>query len=177
MTRYLHRVIAMSPRQRRRQYDSIALSPAWLGIYIASLLSRLGSVIASVTRQHCRQHDSVSTSRRDQVTPATSSSAWLGSIVISIIWYLHRVTAKSPRSPAWPSNIDASMTQYQRHELLDRQHQQYMTLAVSRHIVSSYRYCSPLCLVLGPMQVSRCIAWHLREASTFRRLTFEDFKL
>jgi hypothetical protein len=27
------------------------------------------------------------------------------------------------------------------------------------------------------MQASRCAAWHLCEASTFRRLIFEDFKL
>jgi hypothetical protein len=26
------------------------------------------------------------------------------------------------------------------------------------------------------MQASRCIAWHHREASTFRGLTFEDFE-
>jgi hypothetical protein len=60
---------------------------------------------------------------------------------------------------------------------LDHQHQQHMTSAVSRHAASSYWYYSSLCLVPGPMQVPRCAAWHLHEATMFQRSTFEDFKL
>jgi hypothetical protein len=59
-------------------------------------------------------------------------------------------------------------------EQLDRQHQQHMTLAASKHAASSYRYYLPLCLVPRPMQVSYCATWHLRDASTFQKFTFED---
>jgi hypothetical protein len=55
--------------------------------------------------------------------------------------------------------------------------QQHMTSAASWHTTNSYWYYSPIYFVLGPMQASRCAAWHLREASTFWRLTFEYFKL
>jgi hypothetical protein len=60
---------------------------------------------------------------------------------------------------------------------LDHQHQQYMTLAVSRHAAISYLYCSPIYLVPGPMQVSHCAVWHLCDAPTFQRFTFEDSRL
>jgi hypothetical protein len=95
-----------------------------------------------MTRQHCHQHDSTSTSRCGQVTPIAPSPAWLSRDIM---------------------------------QLLD--HQQYMTSAASRHAASSYRYYSPLCLVLGPMQALWCTAWHLCEAYIFQRLMFEDFKL
>jgi hypothetical protein len=60
---------------------------------------------------------------------------------------------------------------------LDRQHQQYMTSAATTHAASQHRYYSPLCLILGPMQVSCYAAWYLHEASTFQRFMFEDFKI
>jgi hypothetical protein len=47
-----------------------------------------------------------------------------------------------------------------------------MTSAVSRHTASSYRYYSPIYLVLGPIQASRCTAWHL-----WIHLYFEDSHL
>jgi hypothetical protein len=104
MTQHLHHAAVMSPRQRCRQHDLVALSPALLDIYIASwpihptasspawlssIVTRMtrhlhcaaanspDSVIASMTRQHCRQHDSASISCRDQVTLAVSLPAWL----------------------------------------------------------------------------------------------------
>jgi hypothetical protein len=55
------------------------------------------SAIASMTLQHRRQHDSTYTSRRDQVTLAAPSPAWLGNTVISMIRHLHHVADKSPR--------------------------------------------------------------------------------
>jgi hypothetical protein len=95
----------MLPRQRRRQHDLAALSPACLGIYITSRPSRLDNTIASMTRQHCPKLDSTSTSHRTQVATATLSSAGLGSAIISMIYntiismtqYLHHITVKSPR--------------------------------------------------------------------------------
>jgi hypothetical protein len=94
--------------------------------------------------------------------------------------YLHHTVVKSPRQvhhqhdsaallPAW---LGSDIMQQ-----LDHQRQRYMTSAASRHTASSYWYYSPLYLVSGPMQASRCATWHLREASTFWRFTFEDFKL
>jgi hypothetical protein len=116
MTQHLHRVMAKSSQQRRLQHDSAALSPAWLDIYITPRLSHLDSVVASMTWQHCRQHDShlqqtvaksprqhrrqydsASTSRRGQVALATPSLAWLVSIVSSITRHLHRAMDKSSR--------------------------------------------------------------------------------
>jgi hypothetical protein len=149
MTRHLHRAAAKSPQQRRRHHYSAALSPAWLGIYITLRPSHPGSIIVSITWQHCHQHDSTSTSHCGQIASATLSQ--------------HDSTAPSPAC------LDNDITQ-----LLDRQH---LTSAASRHAVSSYQYLSPLCFVPGPMQVPRYVAWHLREASTFRKLMFEDFKL
>jgi hypothetical protein len=164
MTRYLHCVVAKSPRQHRCQHDSIALSPAWLDICITPWPSRLGSAFASMTwylhrattklscsmtrhlhhittkllRQHCRQHDLTSTSRRGQVASAASSRAWLDNIVASMTQHLHRAMAKSPRqrhrehdsaalSPAWlsiyiaswpdhPDSVVTSMTQQHHHQ-------------------------------------------------------------
>jgi hypothetical protein len=55
------------------------------------------SAIASMTRQHCCQHDSTSTSPRGQVALAASSLAWLGSIVAIMTRHLYRVAAKSPQ--------------------------------------------------------------------------------
>jgi hypothetical protein len=66
MTRPLHHAEAKSPRQRRCQHDSAALSLAWLNIYITPRPSRLSSVVANMTRQHCRQYDSTPTSHRGQ---------------------------------------------------------------------------------------------------------------
>jgi hypothetical protein len=49
--------------QHHHQHDSVALSPAWLGIYIASWPSHLGKTIASTTRQrhHATTWSSTST--------------------------------------------------------------------------------------------------------------------
>jgi hypothetical protein len=74
------------------------------------------SGIASMTRHHCPQHDSTSTSRRGQVASIASSPAWLssivtsmtrinitpqpsrlGSVVASMTRHLHYAMAKSPR--------------------------------------------------------------------------------
>jgi hypothetical protein len=48
--------------QQHHQNDSAALSPVWLDIYIMLQLSYLGSIVAIMTQQHHRQHDSASTS-------------------------------------------------------------------------------------------------------------------
>jgi hypothetical protein len=61
--------------QRHRQHDLAALLPASLSVYIAPWPSRLSSVVTSMTRQHCRQHDSASISRHSLVTSAASSPA------------------------------------------------------------------------------------------------------
>jgi hypothetical protein len=94
MTRHLHCVVTKSPWQSCRQHDLAAPSPAWLDIYIVPWPSRPGSAITSMTRQHRRQPDSVSTSHRSQVTPATSVPAWLSSTVARMTWHLHRIVAK-----------------------------------------------------------------------------------
>jgi hypothetical protein len=182
---------------RHGQATSAASSPARLNSIVSSMTyylhhattnvaltvpssTWLDSAIASMTRQHCRQHDLTSISRHDELH--------LGSAITSRTRQHRRQQDSRQRrhqhdstapSPAWLS-IDVT-------QLLDHEHQQYMTSATSRHAVSSYWYYSQLCLVpwyysqlclvLGTMQASWCAAWHLREASTFQRLTFEDFKL
>jgi hypothetical protein len=102
--------------QCHHHHDLAPLSPAWLGIYIASWKGRLGSVITSITRQYCHQHDLASTSRHGQVTLVASSPAWLysivtsmthiyitprlghlGSIIPSMTRHLHHATAKLHR--------------------------------------------------------------------------------
>jgi hypothetical protein len=110
MTRHLHRVVAKSPRQHRRehyrQHDLASTShrgkvapavpsSAWLGIYIALQPSRPGSAVASMTQQHWRQHDSSSTSRRGQITSATPSPIVLGSTVTSMTQHRRHTTAWS----------------------------------------------------------------------------------
>jgi hypothetical protein len=70
------------------------------------------SAITSMTWQHRRQHNSTSTSRRNQVASAALSPAWLRSIVTSMTRHLHCIVAKLPQqchrhhnsatsSPAW----------------------------------------------------------------------------
>jgi hypothetical protein len=69
---------------------------AWLDIYIVSWSGHLGSAIVSMTRQHCCQYGSTFISCRGQVTSASPSRAWLGSIIASMTRHLYRATAKSP---------------------------------------------------------------------------------
>jgi hypothetical protein len=110
--------------QCHHQRDSAVLSPAWLDIYITPRPSRPGSIVDSMTRQHSRQHDWESTTRRGQVTqqhqcqydtaalwpawldiyivqwpsrPVAPSPAWLDSIVASMIRHLHHATTMLPR--------------------------------------------------------------------------------
>jgi hypothetical protein len=82
--------------------------------------------VTIMTQQHCHQHDSASTSFCDQVAPALSSPAWLGSIVANMTRHLHHVVAKLLRqrhhqhdsatlSPAWLSSIVTSMTRHLHH--------------------------------------------------------------
>jgi hypothetical protein len=59
--------------------------------------SHSSSTIISMPRQHCRQHDSASTSHHGHVASTTSSPALLGSIVASMTQHLHHTAAKSPR--------------------------------------------------------------------------------
>jgi hypothetical protein len=75
----------------------VIVSPAWLGLYIVSWPSYLASAVASMVWQQCRQPDSASTSRHDQVTSAAPLLAWLDSIVTSITQPLHRAAAKPPQ--------------------------------------------------------------------------------
>jgi hypothetical protein len=95
ITQHLHHAVAKSHRQCHRQHDSATPSPAWLDIYTTPslldiyttpLLAWLGSTvismtwylhntIASMTRQHCGQHDSVSTMHRNQVDSIAPSPA------------------------------------------------------------------------------------------------------
>jgi hypothetical protein len=119
-----------------------------------------------MTQQHRCQHDSISSSQ-DSAAP---SPAGLG---ITISW-LNIYIAPRPvvSAPPSPALLTSDITQQ-----LDHQHQQDMTSAASRHVASSYWYYSPLCLVPEPMQASCYAAWHLRDAYTFWRFIFEDFKL
>jgi hypothetical protein len=57
--------IVSRTQRRRRQADSTALFPEWLSLYITSRPSHLSSIIVSMTRRHCRQHNSASISHRD----------------------------------------------------------------------------------------------------------------
>jgi hypothetical protein len=50
-------------------------SPAWLSFYIASWPCHPGSAVASMTRHHHRQHDSLSTSHHSQVASTVLSPA------------------------------------------------------------------------------------------------------
>jgi hypothetical protein len=79
------------------QPSVVASSPAWLSIYIASRWCCLGSAIASITRQYCRQHDSAFKPCYGLVTSAEPSLAWLSSIITSMTHHIHRDAAKSPR--------------------------------------------------------------------------------
>jgi hypothetical protein len=235
MTQHLHRIVAKSPRQRCCHYDSVALSPAWLVIYIASMTRQhhhryaststshhgevtsevpsptwLGSTVVgmsrhlhhatikwpqqcrrSMTRQHCRQYDSTSTSRRGQVASAVPSPPWLSNTITSMTRHLH--TAIASMTQKHHRQHDSTSTKhYCQHDSatpslawlssdimwqLERQHQQHMTLAVRRQAASSYWYCSPIYLVRGPMQAFHYTAWHLHDESTIQRFTFEDSRL
>jgi hypothetical protein len=149
MTRHLHRATA----KRHHHHDSVALSPSWLGIYIPPRPSSLDSAVTIMTWQHCRQYDSAFSLPHDQRR--------LSSAVINMTRQHHH------------QHDSTSMSR----NCLIIKHQQYMTSAGSRHAASSYRYYSPLCLVIGPMQVSHYATWLLYETSMFSRLTFEYFKL
>jgi hypothetical protein len=59
--------VAKSHRQRRRQHDSTASSPAWLNIYITPQSNHLGSFITSRTRQRRCEHDSASTTHNSLI--------------------------------------------------------------------------------------------------------------
>jgi hypothetical protein len=171
MTRYRHHATAKSLRQRHRQHDSAstsrhgqvalaASSPAWLNSTIVSMTLYLHCVMAKSPRQHHFQHDSTSTSHRGQVAPTVPTPVWLGSAIINMARQRHRattnVTSGTP-SPTW-FNID--ITQWLDHW----HHQWHMFSAASWHAVSLYQNYSPIYLILGPMQVSCCPAWHLRDA-------------
>jgi hypothetical protein len=83
----LHNITPINERATCLTYSAVKdfeWSPAWLGIHITTQPSRPGSIVASMTQQHCRQHDSASTSHHGQVTQAASSLAWLSSIIASI---------------------------------------------------------------------------------------------
>jgi hypothetical protein len=82
---------------RRHQHESIAISSAWLRIYIVPRACHHGSIIASMTQQHHHQHNSASTSSHGQVAPAALSPAKLSSIVANMTRHLHHATAKSSR--------------------------------------------------------------------------------
>jgi hypothetical protein len=81
--------------QRHCRYDSAVLSPVRLDLYITPRSSHLDSAVARMTRQHCRQHDSASTSCHGQVASTVPSLALLNGIIASMTWPLHRVVAKS----------------------------------------------------------------------------------
>jgi hypothetical protein len=57
------------------------------------------SAITSMTRQHCRQHDSASTSCRGHVTSAALLLELLNSIIASMTRHLQRTIARSPQEP------------------------------------------------------------------------------
>jgi hypothetical protein len=71
--------------------------PAWLDSTVASMTRYLHHTTVKLPRQHRYQHDSVSTSRHDQVASAAPSPAWLSSTVASMSQYLYHTTVKSPR--------------------------------------------------------------------------------
>jgi hypothetical protein len=114
MRQHLDAPILGAAQPYHNQHDSIALSLAWLSIYIMPRPSHPSSVVASMTRQHRCQHDSISTSRHGQVTLATLLLVRLDSIVAIITQHIHRTVAKSPKqhrcqhdsappSPGWPN--------------------------------------------------------------------------
>jgi hypothetical protein len=161
-----------------------------LGIFtyvIASMIRQpccqtrtLRHATTSMNRKHYHQHDSSTTSCRGQAISATPSPARLGRTITSMNRHLHRVLAKSPQQPHRQHDLTTPSPGWLSRDIMqrfDHQHQQYITSVASRYAASSYWYYSPLCLVLGPIQTSCCATWHLREASTFWRFMFEDFKL
>jgi hypothetical protein len=77
--------------------DSAVPSPAGLGTTVASMTRHLHYAAAKSPQQCHRQHNSISTSCRVQVTSVVPSSARLGSTITSMTRHLHRNTAKSPR--------------------------------------------------------------------------------
>jgi hypothetical protein len=159
MTQHLHHVAAMSLRQRHHQNDSTSPSSAWLEIYIVP--AWLDIYITSwPTSPRQRRHQQDST---------VSSLPGLSGDIASMTRQHRRQHDSTAPSPAW---LDIDVTQQ-----LDHQHQQYMASMASRHATSSYQFYSQLCLISGSMQASHCTAWYLREASTFQKFTFEDFKL
>jgi hypothetical protein len=96
MTRHLHHVVVKLPRQCHHEHDSIALSLAWLSIYITQ---RLMSPL-----QHCHQQDLVAL-----------SLAGLGNIITNMTRQHHRQQDSTAPSPAWFGSIVASMTQHRCH--------------------------------------------------------------
>jgi hypothetical protein len=112
MTWHLHRATAKSPQQHRRQHDSAALSPAWLGIYITLWPSHSGSAIVRMTRhlhritaksswQHRCQHDSTALMLAWLIIYITSWSNCLSSSIASSTWqhcYQHDSTSISHNS-------------------------------------------------------------------------------
>jgi hypothetical protein len=107
MTRHLHRVVAKSPRQHRRQHDSACSSRHSQVTSTASLLAWLDSIIASMTRyRHCAVANSPRQchSKHDSTAP---SSAWLGTYLASRPSRLSSTIADTTRqwhhTTAWSS--------------------------------------------------------------------------
>jgi hypothetical protein len=190
------------PQQCHRQHDSTSTShhdqvtlatpsPAWLESTVTSMTWHLNRVVTMLPRQHHRQYDSTSISRRGHVSSEAPLHAWLDIYIAS--------------QPCHLDNAVASMTRQHRHkhdstsisrcdqvtlvaplltqlssditQQLDHQHQRHAILMASRYVVSSYWYYSPIYLVSGPIQAYHCAAWHLHDASTFWRITFEHYRL
>jgi hypothetical protein len=59
---------------------------------------------------------------------------------------------------------------------LDHQQQQHAISVARRHIVSSYRYYSPMYLVPGPIQASHCTAWHLHVEDSHLKTLYSRVK-
>jgi hypothetical protein len=106
MTRHLHLITTEFARQHRHQHDSastsrygqvtpVALLLAWLNIYITPQPDRPGSTItiASMSRQHYRQHDSTA-----------QSPAWLD------IYIATRPSHPDNAVASWLNNVVARMT-------------------------------------------------------------------
>jgi hypothetical protein len=97
MTHHLYRATMKLPWQHRRQYDSTALSPAWLGLYIMPWLSSPDSAIVSMTRHLHHVAAKLPSQRHHEHDSITLSLAWLDIYI-------------APRL-SHPSSVVASMTQ------------------------------------------------------------------
>jgi hypothetical protein len=108
------------------------MSPAWLGSTIGSMTRYLHR--ASMTQQHCSQHD--------LTCYITSRPSCLGSTIASMTRWRHHTASNIISATPLSAWLNSDITQW-----LDRQHQQYMISAASKHADSSYWYYSLIYLV------------------------------